>query len=607
MSTTDEVATFAVNLEDQISSPAERAAGSLERLKSQIDADKKALSGMQGAMRTLKGASVPNVAAMQQLSDRIEAQKATIASVTTEYVQLGGTFKEVAKAADTARSGLGDLLGASKKMPGPLGGMVGKLEALKGLLSGGGLIAMGTMAVAAAMVALAAAAVAGAAALLRYGIASSDARRAEQLHVEGMMTVRRWHGIAAGSAADFMQSVDRVSASTTLARSAVSSYGEQLYRAGLRGGTLTKALEAVTMASAVQGDAPAQRIAGMAIAAARSGRSVEALADKIKSRLGGIAARQMLSLDVQSRKLQESLQFLTGGLKIEGFLRALGEVTQMLSANTASGRALKVIFESLFNPILGALDGAGPLAKRFFQGMVIAALELTIVVLKVGRYLKETFGTDIALNAGMLVVSMFAGALVVTAAAAGLLALALGAVVVAGLLIMAPFLLAGAAVAYLMTKAWDFGAWLATQDWSSIGTSLVDGLIAGLVASRARVLGAVGQLALDAKTAMVDALGIHSPSRVFANLGVQIPRGLAAGVEAGTPAAQGAVDGLVRVPSASAAGGAAGRSGGDTRSVSIGEIHIHATTNDPRELAESFRDQVVRLLEGVAIEMGAPA
>ena len=63
---------------------------------------------------------------------------------------------------------------------------------------------------------------------------------------------------------------------------------------------------------------------------------------------------------------------------------------------------------------------------------------------------------------------------------------------------------------------------------------------------------------MSAVTAARNALGIHSPSRVFADVvGRQIPAGIAQGVHAGAPAAQDAVAGIVspRVPELGGRGG----------------------------------------------------
>ena len=601
--------TFSVELKDETSGPAESAARALERLKGDVDAGTRALSEMQTAMRRLKGGTSTNVAAFKSLRDQIAAQKASIATAQSKYVELGGTFGKTAPAAQATASAFDGLLGKARGMPGPLGAFASKLTSLEGLLSGGGLIAGGTMAVAAAMLALAAAAVAGAAALLRYGIASSDARRTEQLRLEGLMTIRRWHGIAAGSIGELTGAIDRTAASSALARGEISGYAEQLYRAGLRGGTLSRALEAVTMTASVQGPAMAARMAGMSISFARTGRSVDALAEKVKSRLGGIAARQMLSLDVQSRKLQESLAFLTGGLRIEGFLGALNEITQLLSANTASGRALKTMFEALFNPMLDSLQTLGPIAKRFFQGMVIAALELTLAVVKLRLWFKRTFGGDllsgidkmsIALYAGMFVVAMLAGALIVTAAIIGVVAGAFAAAAAAGVLFAWTIGQFVDAYSELKAKSNVFFAGLAAE-FIGFGASLAEGLVTGLQRGVARVIGAVRALATTATGTLTDALGIHSPSRVFAGLGMQTSRGFAAGVGMGG----GSVESAVSSMASSAVSGVGG--GGAARSVSIGELHVHTSATDSRGIAESLRDEVIRVFEDLAIEMGAPA
>ncbi|MBZ0119437.1 MAG: hypothetical protein K8H88_20780, partial [Sandaracinaceae bacterium] len=331
-------------------------------------------------MRNLKGASTPNVQAMKALQDRITATKQSVAQAQGKVLELGGGLGTLKRAGAGSSAGLKELLSTAQGMPGPLGGLASKLGAIRGLVAGGGAIAAGVLAIAAALVALVAAAGAATVALLRYGIAQADARRSELLRLEGLTTIRRHYYLAAGNATAMQAAIDRVSASVALGRGELVGYTQQLYRMGLRGQALEDALQGMATVASVQGEEQARRFAGMAAGAARAGGSVRRLADLVERRLGGIAARQLLSLDVQAAKLRESFAAIFLGLRIEGFLEGLRTLTQLFSQNTATGRALKTIAEALLQPLIDDLTRLAPFARRFFQGMVIGALQLTILI-----------------------------------------------------------------------------------------------------------------------------------------------------------------------------------------------------------------------------------
>lgn len=620
MATSAPTATFAVELKDQVSGAAMRGAGALEKLRTKIEEDQKALRAMQASMTRLKGGTSTNIAAFKSLRAQIAAKKAAVASAESAFVELGGTFESVGGSAGAAQGGIAGLLDKLKGAPGPLGGMVSQLSAMKGML-GPGAIAAGVVAIAAALVALTAAAVGAAAALLRYGVAQSDARRSELLRLEGLTTLRRHQGLTAGSATVLQSAIDRVSDSTALGRGEISGYAEQLHRMGLRGGDLQEALEGVAITASVQGDAMARRFAGMSAAAIRTGGSVRRLADDVRARLGGIAQRQARGLDRQMERLRGNVARLFSGLRIDGFLNALHEVTSLFSQSSASGRALKQIFEALFNPLVGQIEAAGPIARRFFQGLILGALRITIAIVRVRNWFRRTFGaSDIlagfdsqraAVYAGVAVMGLLAVAAIATGVAMGVLAVATVALV-GGLLLLAavpfaiPLAFAAAGIAI-----WTFWEDLTSIDWSGAGRSLIDGLVQGLRSGAQLVVETVSSIADSATAALRNALQIRSPSRVFARLGLEIPRGLAAGVDRGMPAAMDAVGRVVSVPTdaPAEAGGASSlaRAGGAPVSVSIGDVHIHTQSNDPADHARSFRDQVAQLFEGAAIQMGAPA
>lgn len=97
-----------------------------------------------------------------------------------------------------------------------------------------------------------------------------------------------------------------------------------------------------------------------------------------------------------------------------------------------------------------------------------------------------------------------------------------------------------------------------TIAFQSVGTGIIGGIIAGIRSAAGTLVSevtGVGSLALNAART---ALGIHSPSRVFADLvGAQIPAGIAMGVTANSGVANDAVSDIVspRVPQLGGAGG----------------------------------------------------
>ncbi len=461
----DAEATFAVNLEDGTSGPAESAASALRNLERSITADTKALASMQKAMRELQSGAVVNIDAARKLREQIDAKKSAIANARAAFVQLGGSFDATGK--KSSRLGFAQIEAAAGRLPGPIGSVTSSLGNLRGMLAGGAL-ALGIAAVAAAIVALTAAAIAGTAALLKYGVATANARRAEMLRLEGLTKMRNWYGVAAGSATAMQAAIDRVSGSTTLGRAQLEGYAAQLYKMHLRGDNLSHALEGAAIKASVLGDEAAKGFMGWAAGAAFAGQSVKRLADDVRARYGGIVAKQMLDLDVQAAKLRENFGALFAGLKIEGLLKAVWSVTELFSQSTRSGQALRALVERIFQPLIGAVEYVAPLVRRFFQGMIIGALYLGIALLTVRKWFRSVFGessilkgidlTNVALGAGVVAVGMLASLFAALAAA---VVLALGPLIGLGLGITL--------VATLGEKAWS--AFKAIE-WGELGKVL---------------------------------------------------------------------------------------------------------------------------------------
>ena len=594
-------ASFAINLEDGTSSAANAAADSLAKLKRKIDADNKALTDMKRAMRQLQGGTSVNVKAFRALQSKIDATKNSVSKSRARYIELGGTFGKVAPKARRAAKGTEGLGKALTGASGPLGTMASGFSKLGTLIANPITL---IVAMAAGLLALAAAAAAATAAMLKFGVASSGARRSEALQIEGLNSLRTMFGRAVASVEDFQAAIDRASDSTNVGRSTLQGYARSLSRIGLRGDALSDSVEAMGIAFQVQGERGARRFRALATQTRLAGGSVADLAAAYRRTLGPIARRQMLSIGNQTERLKRSLSRLFSGLRIEGFLSALDEILSLFSQSTATGRAIKAIFEALFQPMIDDVATLGPVIRRFFQGMVIGALLVTVAVLKVRNAIRDMIpngalgdfdALDVALGAGVAVFGTLA-------AAVGLLSLAFVGLAVAVVASAAPFIIAVAAIAavgigigLLASKISDF---LYSFDFGSFARDLIDGLVNGIRNGASAVMGAVRGLADGAAHAFRSALGIASPSKVFAGLGMNIAEGLGRGVDSGSELVNDSVGALVDVPTGGARAGAT--------SVSIGDITINAKDGDSaRDLAKTFRDELARALTGVNIELGA--
>ena len=101
-----------------------------------------------------------------------------------------------------------------------------------------------------------------------------------------------------------------------------------------------------------------------------------------------------------------------------------------------------------------------------------------------------------------------------------------------------------------------------TAAFTSLGTQMVAGLVGGITSGAGAVRDAVSGLATGAVDTVRETLGIHSPSRVFEELGGHTAQGFEDGITGGAAGVDGAVRAMVAAPSAAGSAGApAGRGG----------------------------------------------
>lgn len=609
-------ATFAVVLEDQMSGAASQASSALQGLRSSIQADTDELRGMQSAMRAMKADASSSGAEIAALQAKIDAKKASIAGATREYVNLGGTFEKMGASAAKGGEGIAGLDPTIKKAMGPMGEMVERGQAMISVLGSGGIYIAAALAVV-AILALTAVLVVGVAKMAEFALSASDAARAQTLLYEAMTG-------SATSAGEMSAAVARVSSGVAISADKVNKLAGDLAKAGLRGAEFENALKAASIASSTMGDSAASDFVKAAGAAHKAGKSVDELSNKVKSKLGGVAAKQMLGFKVQMDKARENASRLFSGVKIEPFLEGLSKVTSLLDENTASGKAVKTIVEVMLNPLFAAIGALGPYVGQFFKGMVIGALLTTVAVLRVRNALLEAFGSDVATGLDGMKIALYAGAaaaiviavgLAVLTIALGLLVVVLGIAAVAVGLFMLPFIigfgviviavLAVVAVLVLLglavKAAYDY---ISGLDFGAIGSSMMTGLVDGITSGAGAVMSALRALAEDMKSTITSALKIASPSKVFAEFGLNTSAGFAEGIDDGSGDVTGALSDMVSLPPS----GGRDAVGSTSNSKSVGPVYItiQAPSGEAEDIAQSVGRVLGDLFEGVAIEIGAP-
>lgn len=259
---------------------------------------------------------------------------------------------------------------------------------------------------------------------------------------------------------------------------------------------------------------------------------IKAIQKAAQTKFGPAIEKQMLPLSVQFAKFREDLAELFTGIDMEPFLKGLRSILQLFSQSTASGQALREIASGIFGGLFKAASAVFPYIKAFMKGMIFGFLQVYIALKPIGNAFMKVFGGKP--NASLLDFIAMAGkgfaylasavavfvSLFVGAAATFAIYGAMAAAIVAGILAAFSWLVNGVGSAVGAVKGF-FG------DFVGAGQNLVRGLVQGITGSAGAVIAAVIGCAKDAIKAAMHILGIGSPSRVFAQIGVNTVAGFA--------------------------------------------------------------------------------
>ncbi|MEV6720610.1 phage tail tape measure protein [Streptomyces xanthochromogenes] len=153
-----------------------------------------------------------------------------------------------------------------------------------------------------------------------------------------------------------------------------------------------------------------------------------------------------------------------------------------------------------------------------------------------------------------------------------------------------------------LRSAWnavkDVGSW-----FTSIGSSIVHGIISGVESAGGDLIDELGHLASKALSGAKHFLGINSPSRLFAdNVGVAIPEGIAKGVTDNTHLAVRSVVGMsgtlarqrVGMPSLAMAGSGSGFGTGTSGGTVTVHLHVQGSILTDKDLQDEIQRQFLQ-------------
>ena len=641
-----EEARFSILIGGNAPQTAAQTGDAIESMRQRIVSGEASIGKMSEALRRLKGSSAEVKAEKVQLKAKIDAEQSALGKLTAEALKSGVSVEQLSTKTKALTGDSGAAGAAIGAIGGPVAAASGKLDQLKAIMGGGsasaGLLRLALVGVVTVLLAVAAASAGVLVGLAKFAVEGANAARSADL-------MRQAVSRNAQDAKNLGSQVDALAGKVSTSKEALNELAVGLARNGLQGQALVDTFNAVGQASAAMGDEAGNKIRGLieagrqsqrlflsretlvgtgvsfeevakslagqmkvgvneakaALAEGRVGLGVGAAAikDAVEKKFGEINARKMLDINVQAAKFREKLTNLTSGIKLEPLLKGLEKITSLFDEGTVTGSTLKTLMTMFGDTLSNIFGKVAPVGAQFFKGLVIGGLTLTVAVLKLRKGFNETFGdTSLFSNVDWLKTALMAGEVVIYTVGTSLavLAAAIGITVAA----VAGFVAAGQAIWTTMTEAY---AKLSGMSWGEIGSNLVSGFIAGITGMGPQAIASILGLAGSVKDTLKNALGIHSPSKVFEGYGKNTAEGFAGGIDAGAPAVEESAGAMA--PAAPAAGGGGARGGGGPVTVNV-TIQLGGGGGDGAKALTDpgFLAQMVKVFTEAAIQAGlAPA
>jgi hypothetical protein len=553
------------------------AAATGERLKVELNASKSITAAMAKEDAELAAATAAKISGLAAAAN---GYASTALAAESAAKKEGAAAKKTADAATKAAAPSGkvnEMGEAFGKLGGPLGlvgqKVFGVAEGFKkmgaSIGSAGPYVAVGVaiVAIVAAVAAVTAAAIAGVVAIAAWAVGLADAGRSAELLTDGITGSAKAGRSLDDAIAQLEKRVPQTSAE-------LQSMAATLAKTGLEGEDLRNALEKTAEEAALL-------------------------------KFGPDFAKGANTLVKITDRLKRNLTKMFAGLKIDALLDKLASLAELFDEGSASAAAIKVVFESLFQPLIDVAAAIIPKAITAFIQFQILVMKALIAIMPFGKYI-ELMGLVILSVGAAIAVGLIAPFVVLVAGAVAVgLALAAAAAVVislgaalwnAGAPIREGI---GAAFDWLIAKVTSIFETLKGMSLADIGIAMINGLVDGIKGAAGAILKAMTGAVSGAIDGAKALLGIASPSKVFAEIGMQTGEGMVQGVDDSAGDVQGSMAEMVD-PSAAAAGGAAG---GTTATASSGGSTYIITIQGGGD-AKSNVEAFAAFLEGLGAQAG---
>lgn len=664
----EKTASFAVNLESNAPAVSAESAAALAELVDKINKSAERAKALSVDMHALRGATDTVVSAKKDLKAQLESERGAMSQAVLQINKMGHSYGELAAAERKAEAAqkkleakrqadvikrLADsqhkLTDGLKAARGPVADLSDKFGHLKELLggTGGGMAALGLGVglVVAGVVGLTATLIAATVKLGTFVVESADAMRTLGLMRESM-TGSAASGKALGTWVDWMghrvalsrdkltdlalqldktfsparsrvgpEKLGRVTQeafySASRAMAGMGKYGDEaagkitgiIERGKVLGrlrlvpedleGTGLKFAEVAAGYAKIKGipiDRARTELQGYSADVEDVARAFNAATD---TRWAKTNAEGLLGLDAQWAKFKERLTSLAGQGVLEPLLKGLSRLAYAFDPASASGKRLQATFEKIGTAI-GNID-IDKITADIGKGIdwvndfvdSLGDISATFTTLQND----PTIGIIIdGLKVIGIVVGVVVGVVILTLLG---IPLALG--------------LAWRAIKGTFTEIKNA---LTGIDWAGLGKDIIDGLIHGISAAGSKLWDIIKGLGTGIKNAFKSALGIHSPSTVFAGYGIDTAAGYAKGIEEGTPRAQGAAASMA--PPAPAPSSTLGPGGGGGTVVMLNVTYeIQAGASNGPEIVRAMKESSMladlqKAVRQVLLSQGVP-